>query len=229
TTLKVPQLAALDQFHSRGLLATSDLADAMQLAAGMTVLDLGCGIGGPARHLAASYDVQVTGIDLSPSYVDAARYLSQRCGLAARTAFTVGVATRPPMADSSVDRVFLLHVAMNIADRIALYQAIRRVLKPGGRFASYDIVAKAGAPYFPLPWATTPDESHLLNEADTRAALLTAGFAIDVFRDDTELVKKWFATTQASGPAPGPNLGLLLGANFPVMVGNLARSLREGL
>jgi sarcosine/dimethylglycine N-methyltransferase len=228
TLLTVPQLAMLDQFHTRGMLATGELAEAMGLAGGMAVLDLGCGIGGPARFLAANYDVHVTGADLSPSFIDTARYLSQRCGLGDRTTFVVGDATDPPVADGSIDRVFLLHVAMNIADRAALYRSVRRALKPGGRFATYDIVAKDGAPHFPLPWAATPDGSHLLTEAETREALTVAGFDIEVWRDDTQVAAQWFAGLQAGGPPPGPSLSLVLGPEFAGMTGNLARNLREG-
>jgi sarcosine/dimethylglycine N-methyltransferase len=228
TVLTVQQLAMLDQFHTRGMLATSELAEAIGLAPGMAVLDLGSGIGGPARFLAANYGVHVTGADLSPSFVDTARYLSRRCGLADRTAFVAGDATDPPVADGSIDRVFLLHVAMNIADRAALYRAIRRVLKPGGRFASYDIVAKSGAPHFPLPWAATPAGSHLLTEAETREALTAAGFDIELWRDDSQAAAQWFAGLQAGGPPAGPSLALVLGPEFAGMTGNLARNLREG-
>ncbi len=228
TVLTVPQLAMLDQFHTRGMLATGELAEAMGLEAGMTVLDLGCGIGGPARYLAANYDVRVTGVDLSASFVDTARYLSRRCALDDRTTFLAGDATEPPVAEGSIDRVFLQHVAMNIADRASLYRAIRRALKPGGRFATYDIVAKGDVPYFPVPWAVSPENSHLLTEAETRAALTAAGFSIDLWRDDTELAAQWFAKQLAGGPPAGPSLALVLGADFPVMISNLARNLREG-
>ncbi|PMS32748.1 cyclopropane fatty-acyl-phospholipid synthase-like methyltransferase [Trinickia symbiotica] len=228
TVLTVSQLAMLDQFHTRGMLATGELAEAMELEAGMAVLDLGCGIGGPTRYLAANYGVHVTGVDLSPSFVDTARYLSQRCALGDSTTFLTGDATQPPVADGSIDRVFLQHVAMNIADRAALYRAIRRVLKPAGRFATYDIVAKDGAPHFPVPWATTPENSHLRTEAETRDALTAAGFTIDLWRDDTEVASQWFAKMVAGGPPAGPTLALVLGADFPAMMANLARSLREG-
>ena len=95
TVLSVPQLAALDQFHTRGVAATADIAQAAGLEAGMTVLDLGCGIGGPARYLAGKHDVQVVGVDLSPSFVDTASYLSQRCGLSDRTVFHAVVRRAP--------------------------------------------------------------------------------------------------------------------------------------
>ena len=87
-TLTVPQLAPLDQFHTRGILATSELAAAARIDSSTHVLDLGCGIGGPARYIAATFGCKVIGIDLSPAFIDAATYLTARCGLAASTLTT---------------------------------------------------------------------------------------------------------------------------------------------
>jgi cyclopropane fatty-acyl-phospholipid synthase-like methyltransferase len=227
TVLSVKQLAALDQFHTRGLLATADLANEMDLTAGMRVLDLGCGLGGPARYLAETHDVEVTGIDLSESFVATARYLSARCKLAHRTTFLVGEAIDPPVEPATFDRVFLQHVAMNIADRASLYAAIRRALKPGGKLGLYDIVAGTGELHFPLPWAKGPEGSHLLSMADTREALSTAGFRVELWRDDTQAAAQWFAAMQSAGPPAGPSLAVVLGADFPGMTGNLGRNLRE--
>ncbi len=229
TVLSVKQLAPLDQFHTRGVLATSELAEHMELAAGMTVLDLGCGLGGPTRYLAQTYGVDVTGVDLSESLIETARYLSGRCGLVDHTTFLLADAADPPVQPGSTDRVFLQHVAMNIADRAALYGAIRRVLKPGGRFGMYDVVARAGEAHFPLPWAKTPEDSHLLTMAQTREALIAAGFRIELWHDGTQAAAQWFAAMQAAGGPPvGPSLALVLGTAFPAMTGNLARNLRKG-
>ena len=86
-TVTVAQLAPLDQFHTRGILATAELATAAGIESSTRVLDLGCGIGGPARYLAATFGCKVTGVDLSPSFIDAARYLTERSGLSDRVTF----------------------------------------------------------------------------------------------------------------------------------------------
>jgi SAM-dependent methyltransferase len=169
--LTVPQLAMLDQFHTRGILATAELAGAAALQATEKVLDIGCGIGGPARYLATMFGCSVTGVDLSPSFVEAAEYLTARCGFEDRVTFKVGDALNVPYEDGAFDAVFLQHVAMNIVDRPALYAEVRRVLKPGGRFATYDIVLKDGEVVYPAPWARDPSTSFLLSAEDTRAAL----------------------------------------------------------
>src|SRR5215469_3459934 len=93
------QLAAVDQFHTRGLAATAELARLADIAAGMRVLDVGSGIGGPARFLAATYGCHVTGVDLSESFVEAARYLTERSGQSDRVLFKAASALGLPFDD----------------------------------------------------------------------------------------------------------------------------------
>src|SRR5438876_1258688 len=123
------QLAALDQFHTRGLAATAELAKLAGITADMSVLDVGSGVGGPARFLAATYGCAVTGVDLSEPFVEAAIYLTGRTGQGRRVSFQAGSALALPLDDGGFDVVLLQHVAMNIADRPLLYREIRRMLK----------------------------------------------------------------------------------------------------
>jgi sarcosine/dimethylglycine N-methyltransferase len=222
------QLASLDQFHTRGLAATSDLARLAGVEADMAVLDVGSGVGGPARFLAANYGCRVTGVDLSEPFVEAARYLTERTGQTRQVSFKSANALDLPFDDGHFDIVFLQHVAMNIADRARLYREIRRVLKSGGRFATFDVVLGGGDPHYPVPWARTPDTSFLMTAAATREAVELAGFRTLSCLDDTEAAKAWFAQMRASGAPPSPNLSVLMGADFPQLTSNLARNLIEG-
>ena len=225
--LTVAQLAPLDQFHTRGILATAELAGAAGIETSTRVLDLGSGIGGPARYLAANFGCQVTGVDLSPAFVDTAIYLTERCGLSSKVTFQEGDALHLPFDDASFDAVFLQHVAMNIGDRNALYAEVLRVLAPGGRFATYDIVARDAGVVFPVPWARDESTSFLLTEADTRSVLKQAGFQVALWRDDTQLAGDWFQVAMAPPQPGGLNIGVVLGPDFRIAVANLARNLRE--
>jgi sarcosine/dimethylglycine N-methyltransferase len=222
------QLAALDQFHTRGLAATTELAQLAGITAGASVLDVGSGVGGPARFLAATYGCEVVGVDLSEAFVDAARYLTERTGQGGLVSFQAASALALPFDDGRFDDVLLQHVAMNISDRHRLYREIRRVLKPGSRFATYDVVLKQGEPHYPVPWARTPATSFLLTADATRAAIEPAGFRTLAWQDDTEAAKAWVTHLRASGPPPSPNLGVVLGPDFAQFTFNLGRNLMEG-
>ncbi len=224
-----PQLlATLDQFHTRGMAATAELAKLAGITAAMSVLDVGSGIGGPARFLAASFGCDVVGIDLSEPFVDAARYLTERTGQSGQVSFQTASALELPFDQASFDLVLLQHVAMNIAERARLYREVRRVLKPGGKFATFDVVLNSGEPHYPVPWARTAATSFLLTAAATHDAVEAAGFRTLVWQDDTEAAKAWVAQLRASGPQPSPNLGVVMGPDFAQLATNLGRSLLDG-
>jgi ubiquinone/menaquinone biosynthesis C-methylase UbiE len=222
------QLAALDQFHTRGLAATADLAKLAGITADTSVLDVGSGVGGPARFLAETYSCRVTGVDLSEPFVGAARYLTERTGQSGQVSFETASALELPFDDGRFDTVLLQHVAMNIYDRARLYREIRRVLKSGGRFATFDVVSNGDEPHYPLPWARTPATSFLLTASATREVIELAGFRALVWQDDTEAAKAWAHQLRASGPLPSPNLSVVMGPDFAQLATNLGRNLVEG-
>jgi sarcosine/dimethylglycine N-methyltransferase len=222
------QLAALDQFHTRGHDATAELARLAAITAGMSVLDVGSGVGGPARFLAETYGCRVTGVDLSEPFVEAARYLTERTGQSGRVTFETANALELPFEDGRFDAALLQHVAMNISDRAGLYREIRRVLKSGGVFATYDVVSVGVEPHYPVPWARTPETSFLMTADRTREAIESRGFRTLVWQDDTEAAKAWFAQLRASGPPPSPNLSVVMGPDMVQFAGKLGRNVAEG-
>jgi sarcosine/dimethylglycine N-methyltransferase len=222
------QLSTMDQFHSRGLAATLDLARLCGIHQDMSVLDVGSGVGGPARLLAAAFGCRVSGVDLSEAFVEASRYLTQRTGQGARVTFQTASALELPFERGGFDAVLLQHVAMNIADRTQLYREIRRVLKIGGKFGTFDVVTRNGEPHFPVPWARLASMSFLLTAAATRDAIEASGFRTEVFQDDTASAAEWFAKMRSMGPPPSPNLSVLMGSDFAQLAFNLGQSLAEG-
>ena len=205
------------------------MAAAARLEPSSRVLDLGCGIGGPARYLAATFGCTVTGVGLSPGFIDAATYVTARCALSDRVTFQVSDALHLPFEDGAFDAVFLQHVAMNVENRNALYTEVRRVLAPSGRFATYDVVLRGGDVVYPVPWARDASTSFLVRADETRAALANAGFQVLLWHDDSQTAIDWFRTTLA-GPSPSVpavNLGVVLGPDFQTMTANLARNIRE--
>jgi SAM-dependent methyltransferase len=226
-------LAPLDQFHVRGLASTIEFADAVGIDRGARVVDIGSGLGGPSRYLGATFGCQVHGIDLNPSFVDAATYLAERSGLSDRVSFECGDALALPFDDESVDLAWTQHTAMNIADRGLMYSEAFRITRPGGRFAIHDIVAGSGELHFPVPWSAGPKTSFLMTPEAMRTALETQGFRVRSWTDHTPAGIAWLteiraAAAAAVGPPPPLGIHVIMGSEFPAMAGNLARNLQEG-
>jgi SAM-dependent methyltransferase len=168
-TLRPADLAPVDEFHIRGRAASLEIVEALGLTAHSHVLDLGSGLGGPARTLTELTGCTVTGIDLTPEFCEVVTALSEWTGLSSRTRFLVGDATATGLPDAAMDAALTVHVAMNISDKPALYAEAFRVLRPGGRFVVYDVLKGEGGDIrYPVPWAHDSSTSFLATPEDMR-------------------------------------------------------------
>jgi SAM-dependent methyltransferase len=227
----VEDLTMLDQLHVGGVEATRALAGALPLGPEARVLDVGCGIGGPSRMLAAEFGCRVTGVDLTAAFCRLAEELADWVGLADRVSYRAADALDLPFEAGAFDVAWTQHAAMNIADKAGLYRELRRVLRPGGHLALYDILAgDGGAPFYPVPWARDPAISHLVDPESLRALLEAAGFEVVSWRDRTAEGLDWHrARSQAmadGAPPAGPRI--FIGEDFAEILGNLRRNLEDG-
>ena len=226
-------LAPADEFHIGGRQATVEFADQLGLRPGMELLDIGSGIGGPARYFAHHRKCRVTGIDLTDEYVRVAGALSERTGLAGSLKFVQGSALALPFPPASFDGAYMLHVGMNIGEKATLFGQVKRVLKPGGLFGVYDVMRiGAGELAFPVPWARTAESSFVASTDDYRRLLREAGFTVQKERERRafaiEFFKKMQARVAESG-LPPLSLHIVMGADFRDKVGNLVANLENGL
>ncbi len=230
-TVTVDELGPVDEFHIGGPVATAELCARLNLGRGAAVLDIGCGIGGTARFLAATTGCSVTGIDISPAFVAVARTLTAWTGLDDRVRYEVASALDLPFEDASFEVATQLHVGMNIADKAALFVEVSRVVAPGGRFGLYDIMqVSPGEHGFPVPWAGDATSSFLGEVAEYRRGLEAAGFEIVTIRDRRAFASAVFASLGAARGAPAPlGLQLILGPQAPEKIANMVAALDAGV
>lgn len=228
--LTVQDLAPVDEFHIGGRPATEYAVAKMALTKDHHVLDVGCGIGGPARYIASTIGCRVMGIDLTPEYIDVARELTRRTGLSDKISYQVASALDMPFEAASFDVAITIHVAMNIKDRDGLYREVARVLKRGAQFCVYDVMksSRDGLRY-PVPWAETAATSHLTTPTETKSLLDNAGFAIEHVEDRKAVAIAFFRERMAQAAAGGPPpIGLhLIMTNARVKLENMLANVEQ--
>jgi len=222
-------LAPVDEFHTAGRIATLKALSMTPITAGMHVLDAGAGIGGTARCLTREFGCRVTGIDLTPEYVETARVLTDLMGLADACAFHLGSVIDLPFREGDFDAGVSFHVAMNIDDRAGFYGELARVLRPGAPLCIFDVM-KGPAPgmIYPVPWAETAATSFLRSRSETGDLMRGAGFEIvaeESLRDFAiDFFRQAFAKAATAGGPPPLGLHLLTGANAPEKFSNYLRA-----
>ena len=223
-------LKGVDEFHLGGLEATEQFLDPLGIGPDQRVLDIGSGIGGTARFIAGRYGASVTGVDLTPAFVETAAALSAMVGMSDQTRFLQGSALELPVEDRSADLITMLHVGMNIADKPALFAEVARVLAPGGRFALFDLMEGSGeALTFPVPWASDGEHSFVVPPQTYRDAAATAGLTPVSEVDRSEYSVDFFTRVMAAdGPPPPVGLHLIMGPTAKEKYGNVARAVLDG-
>jgi ubiquinone/menaquinone biosynthesis C-methylase UbiE len=224
-------ISVVDEFHIRGSQATQELVNEAGFSKDIKVLDVGCGIGGPARMIADEFGCKVTGVDLTEEFIRTANLLSELVGLKDLTEFICADATKLPLNDESFDIVWTQHAQMNIKEKKKLYSEIYRVLKKGGKFIYYDIFSIGNEPlHFPLPWAEESSISSLITIPDYQELLEQIGFKEISRKDQTEnsanFIKEMFTKVAKEGP-PKMGLNLLMKETSIEKLKNILRNITE--
>ncbi|WP_456445880.1 class I SAM-dependent methyltransferase [Thiolapillus sp.] len=226
--LRPDDLAPFEELHIGGREATEYMLGKLDLEVDHQVLDVGCGIGGAVRFVAHRMGCRVTGIDITPEFIQTAETLSDAVGLQGSTRFDTGSALSLPYEDESFDRLITLHAAMNIVERPLLYREMARVLKPGGKMALYDVMRlRDGELRFPVPWADTPDISHLLTPEETRTLLQEAGLTVLQEEDRSVIAPAFFNRVLSDAPLTAGSRNAMVDGE--VKMRNTLANIEDGL
>jgi SAM-dependent methyltransferase len=221
------ELQYLDQYHAGGSEAVARLLDTLSLSPSDFVLDVGSGLGGPARQVAATAGCRVTGVDVTRAYVDAACELTERCGLSDRVRF-VHSDIADLVSERPFDAGFTMHVQMNIEAKREWFAEIATHLAPGARFAVWEVCCTSETELpWPLPWSMDGTDSYVVTSDDLRDAILDAGFELVEWVDESTWVSSWFDSAFADGLPGGPTLPMLLDDGFSRVL-NFAGALADG-
>jgi ubiquinone/menaquinone biosynthesis C-methylase UbiE len=229
----VEALAPYDHFHGRGLEATADMADLVTVRPTDHLLDVGSGLGGPARWFAMRFGCRVTGIDLTPEFCRIAEHLTRLLGLESRVRFLVGDALALPLDDATCEGAYSMFVSMNIANKAQLYRELHRVLKSDGWLVLSEIArGQVGDVTYPMPWAATAAESFLATADVTRKTLQSAGFEVKQIKNDLQRALDFAARSQAMiarGEKPPYRANALIhGDAAAATLANVARAYKDG-
>jgi SAM-dependent methyltransferase len=230
--LTLEDLAPVDHFHALGFPATVELADRLPIKAGQQILDIGCGLGGPARYIARRFQCNVSGLDITQPFVEAANKLTALVGLQDKVRIELGDGQYLPHPDSEFDGAYTQHVTMNVPDRPRFFTEAYRVLKPGAFFALTEHgLGPKGQPHYPVPWSADGTGAYLVTPFETRALLEKCGFE-DLIVEDTgaKYVEGYKIAIDKAEKGALPPLGihLLMGETALQKTRNAARNIEEG-
>ena len=235
TTVRLTDLAPVDEFHIGGIPGTISLMDKLDIKSTDTILDVGAGLGGPARFVADKYGCKVIGVDLTKKFVDAGNEITDSLfpQLKDKVHLVVGSGldlekALPSDSTGLFDKAYLLHVGMNITDKTKLINEISKKLKPNGKLAIYDVMKMSSDELeFPLPWASDKSHDACASVDVYKKAFENSGFNVTVENSRLEFGLGVFEKRKMhSGKTPfGLNVHQ---ENFATKGANMVKNMKAG-
>ena len=184
--LSVDMLTPFDQYHYLGTAAVEEAAKALDVTPASRILEIGAGIGGPARYLAWLTGCRVVALELQRDLNETAKFLTERCGLESQVTHVEGDILAAPPGEGDFDGIMSFLVFLHIRNRSRLFDICHQALKPGHAMYIEDFVLKRA------PTATQRRDleikvmcPYLPDAAAYEGELRQSGFTVERFEDQT--------------------------------------------
>ena len=196
--LDLAALTPFDQYHYDGTHAVDLALSRLGVSNGARLLDIGAGIGGPARYIADQTGAHVTALELQADLDGVARDLTARCGLSARVTHTCGDILDGQMR-GPFDGIISLLCMLHIPDKPRLFAACRAALRPGRAMYIEDFArARPLSPAEEQLLAVKVQCTALPTPAEYRTHLAGAGFSAVNLTDVTQEWRQFSAARVAA-------------------------------
>ena len=209
-SLNIEDLQPIDQYHARGIEATKELADKLNIKKDDAIIDVGCGLGGPARYFAKRFNCKVMGIDITPTFIEVGNDFNLRTNMTKQVTLKISDGNTLPFDKEKFNGAICQHVTMNIKNRNLFFSEIYRVLKRNSFFAlSEHGLGPKGNPLLPLPWADKQDMSFLKTPESTTKILKMVGFKnITLVETGEKYMKGYEKSLKTNENSKVPALGM---------------------
>ncbi len=210
SNLNIEDLHPIDQYHARGIAATKELAEKVNIKENQIIIDVGCGLAGPARYFAKKFQCNVVGVDITPAFIEIGIEFNKRTNMDDKVSLTVSDGNTLPFDDNKFDAAISQHVTMNIENRERFFTEIYRILKNDTFFAfSEHGLGPKGNPIFPLPWADNEEMNFLIEPNLTIELLKKIGFKnIKLLKTGKKYVEGYEKSVKAKDLSKTPILGM---------------------
>lgn len=228
------QLAPVDQLHIGGIKASQKLLQRLSQTQPTAVLDIGAGLGGLMRLSRNRFGISLIGLDITHDLNRINQRLAYLFDASQPPTLVTGDAHHLPFSSNHFDAVVFQHSLLNMPDsRQALNEAVR-VLKTGGLLLMHEVLQgpNHSEMRYPVPWARSATQSHLLTQEALEQLLRQTGFTNIEVSDWSQEALAWrqrqqtkesAATNTAKTPPVSP--ALILGPEFAQMGGNVMKNL----
>ena len=226
------QLAPIDQLHIGGIKASKKLAQRIIDLKATRILDVGSGLGGLVRVCSQQYAATYVSLDITHELSRINQHLNKLSKTNSPSMIITGNGQQLPFANHSFDLIIMQHSLLNMPNKVAALNECKRILTPNGHLILHEVLTGTHADkmLFPVPWASSPELSHLICKTAISDLIKTTDMKIESIEDWSAEALSWRTrqtNKQDTSHTPVVSPGMILGNDFALMGENVQRNLEN--